>query len=40
VTLMMRAKRCDHFRLRYYGVGDVMVLSMAKSYEEGSERVS
>ena len=38
VTLMMRAKRCDHFRLRYYGFGDVMVLSMAKSYEEGSER--
>lgn len=38
VTLMMRAKRCDHFRLRYYGTGNVMVLSMAKSYEEGSER--
>jgi len=39
VTLMMRAKRCDHFRLRYYGTGKVMILSMCKTYEEGSERV-
>jgi hypothetical protein len=38
-TLMLRAKRCDHFKLRYYGSGKVMVLSMCKTYDEGSEKV-
>lgn len=37
-TLNVRTRRCDHFRLRYFGIGRVLVLSMAKTYDEGSER--
>ena len=37
-TLKLRTMRCDHFRLRFYGIGMTEILSMAKTYDEGSER--
>jgi len=38
VTLPIRTRRCDHYRLRYTGNGRILILSVGKNYEEGSER--
>lgn len=37
-TLAMRARRCDHFRLRYSGTGRIRILSVARTFDESSER--
>lgn len=34
----IRPHRCDHFQLRFCGIGDVKILGIARFYEEGSER--
>ena len=36
-TLPIRPKRCDHFRLRIEGVGDVKIFSITKITEQGSD---
>ena len=36
-TIPVRPKRCDHFRYRLVGKGDVKIYSISKSYEEGSD---
>ena len=38
LSLPIRTRRCDHFRLRYMGTGDARVYSVAKTFEVGSER--
>ena len=38
LSLSIRTRRCDHFRLRYMGTGDARVYSVAKTFEVGSER--
>lgn len=40
LTLPVRTRRCDHFRLRYSGAGSVLIYSVAKTWEQGSERMS
>jgi hypothetical protein len=36
-SLPIRPRRCDHFRLRFSGEGDVKLFSIVKTLEEGSE---
>jgi hypothetical protein len=36
-SVPVRPRRCDHFRLRIEGVGDVRIFSVAKTIAEGSE---
>lgn len=36
-TLPIRPKRCDHFKLRFEGEGDVRIFSIAKITEQGSD---
>jgi hypothetical protein len=36
-TLPIRPKRCDHFKLRFEGEGDVKIFSIAKITEQGSD---
>ena len=36
-TLPIRPKRCDHFKLRFDGEGDVKIFSIAKITEQGSD---
>lgn len=36
-VLPIRPKRCDHFRLRIEGTGDVKIMSMTKNIEQGAE---
>lgn len=36
-SLPVRARRCDHFRMRIVGEGDVKIFSMTKTIEEGSD---
>ncbi len=36
-TIPIRPKRCDHFRLRIYGVGNAKIYSIAKTIEQGSD---
>lgn len=38
MALPIRTRRCDHFCLRYVGTGDVIIYSLAKTYDMGSER--
>mgnify|MGYP007101879217 CR=1 FL=1 len=40
LTLPIRTRRCDHFRLRYAGTGECVIYTLAKTYDEGSERSS
>lgn len=37
VTIPIMPRRCDHFALRFSGVGDVKLLSLVKYMEEGSD---
>lgn len=37
-TLPIKPFRCDHFRLRFEGEGDVMIFSISKTTEQGSDR--
>ena len=37
-TLPIKPFRCDHFRLRFDGEGDVMIFSISKTTEQGSDR--
>ena len=37
VTIPMRLRRCDHFRLRLSGIGTVKLFSITKEMETGSE---
>ena len=37
-TLQLRTKRCDHFKLRYWGYGKIIITSITVSRDEGSER--
>lgn len=37
-SVTIKPVRCDSFRLRFRGKGDVKILSVAKIYEEGSEK--
>lgn len=36
-SLPIKPKRCDHFRLRIQGEGDVKLYSITKTFEEGSD---
>lgn len=40
MSLPIRTRRCDHFRLRYTGTGDVRIYSISKTYDMGSERAT
>lgn len=37
-TLPIKPNRCDHFRLRFEGEGDVMIYSISKTTEQGSDK--
>lgn len=37
-TLPIKPNRCDHFRLRFEGDGDVMIYSISKTTEQGSDK--
>lgn len=37
VSIPIRPKRCDHFRLRIVGEGDAKIYSITKNFEQGSE---
>lgn len=37
-TLPIKPNRCDHFRLRFEGEGDVMIFSISKTTEQGSDK--
>lgn len=37
ITQSIRPKRCDHFKLRIEGVGDVKIYSISKTLEQGSD---
>lgn len=37
VSMPIRPKRCDHFRLRFVGVGDARIYSIAQTIEQGSD---
>lgn len=37
-TLQIGTRRCDHYRIKYAGTGRVLILSCARTYDEGSER--
>ena len=37
ITIPMRLRRCDHFRLRLSGIGKVKIYSITKEYAMGSE---
>ena len=36
-TLPIRPHRCDHFRMRFEGIGDAKIYSIAKTIEQGSD---
>lgn len=36
-NIPIRPKRCDHFRLRFAGVGDAKIYSITKTLEQGSD---
>lgn len=38
LTIPLRPRRCDHFRLKMTGVGDAEIYSIVKYIEQGSER--
>lgn len=38
VSVPIRPKRCDHFRLRIVGEGDAKIYSITKTIEDGSDR--
>lgn len=40
LVLPIRTQRCDHFRLRYTGTGDVRIYSISKTVDQGSERTT
>lgn len=37
VSMPIRPRRCDHFRLRFVGVGDAKIYSIAQTIEQGSD---
>ena len=37
-TLHIKPRRCDHFRIRLEGRGDIKLYSVSKTYEQGSDR--
>ena len=38
MSVPVRIKRCDHFRLRFDGVGELRLYSIAKVITEGSDK--
>jgi hypothetical protein len=36
-TLPVKPKRCDHYRLRIYGRGEIKLYSITKTIEQGSD---
>ena len=36
-TVPIRPKRCDHFRIRVFGEGDVKIFSVTKTITQGSD---